>query len=209
MFNTIREYINKQVDSTNAINKYIKNIRKISKHKKIVVGHLHKYVHKDNVIVLDTFMDNFKTYNINGYYIIADTHIKNESTDKYINKILINLQKHNNKTIILLGDIFDLWVSDSNKMVKNKLIHKLIKYINDNDNIIYIKGNHDWDITKYFYIKSIYTKYEDNNIIFYHGHQFDDFFTNSIIGKLFYYIELKFGDKLYYINNILKSLFIK
>lgn len=202
---TIREYLDKTENSEKHLEKYITNIKKVVGDKQCIIGHVHKYIKKDNVEIVDTFMKGVHYIINDKYLVISDTHITNESTKEYLDGLMKILYFYDNKKVVLLGDIFDFWVSNGEDMKENKNIQEIINFINNND-VVYIIGNHDFEVEKYFDVKTV-DKFEDDTVVFYHGHQFDDFFNSTFIGKFFLYIQLRFGDNIYKFNKWLKAKF--
>ena len=79
-------------------------------------------------------------------YIISDIHGEYDLFIKLLNKINFN----NNDKMIICGDIFD----------KGNDSIKLLNYIKEQKNIIFIIGNHEYEFLKYY--DSVMKEVEDN-----------------------------------------------
>jgi UDP-2,3-diacylglucosamine pyrophosphatase LpxH len=108
---------------------------------------------------------------------ISDLHLGCKYTNIDLIKRFFNkIPKH--QKIVLVGDILDLWKTNDFEIYKELLIHR---------DIIYIKGNHDFNLNNIKYINEMNTIdikdeliIETNNkrILIIHGHQVDKKYGN-------------------------------
>lgn len=86
-------------------------------------------------------------------YLISDLHIKYEDKTKGL-KLMEFLQNLPQDTthLILLGDIFDLWIGSHDYFIKKfpKIIAEFKKLIDRNVEIHYFEGNHDIHLTEFW-----------------------------------------------------------
>ena len=118
----------------------------------------------------------------NGAIFIADVHYQKDAREEFYT-FLSSIKDKKIKTdqLILMGDIFDLLVGGVDYTIKvNKKLIDLIDKISKDIEIVYIEGNHDFNLTKIFTnIKIIpfnkqpmVVKFFDKYIIFSHGDNF-------------------------------------
>jgi len=121
-------------------------------------------------------------------YAISDLHIGDGSDrDNFKSKVdlfKMTLKDLPNGRIVLVGDVFDIWAYDEDKIIKEYywLIRQL-GYMN----AVFVTGNHDCKLLSkdskirkliYDYGGKVCEYYIYKNILFLHGHQFDIY--NSI-----------------------------
>lgn len=87
-------------------------------------------------------------------YFLSDIHIKSNQDLSYqkLNQFLETQWPISPGNIYLLGDIFDLWVSDHQIFIKtySQLIQNLKKIKNQGFKIVYFEGNHDLHLEKFW-----------------------------------------------------------
>ncbi|MGM0518154.1 MAG: UDP-2,3-diacylglucosamine diphosphatase [Campylobacterota bacterium] len=118
---------------------------------------------------------------------IADSHF-NKNNQEFL-EFLEKLKSDEIKTsqLILMGDIFDFISGESRYFLKiNNRIIKLLNKLSRNLQIVYLEGNHDYNLKKIF--KDIYViprhkqplvlKYKEKNIALSHGDNFTDWKYN-------------------------------
>ncbi len=79
--------------------------------------------------------------------LIADSHIlTSKEAIEFSNFLRLLYEKHKFDTLILLGDIFDVWFEFKNVIIDRffPALYELKRLKEDNVRIIYILGNHDW-----------------------------------------------------------------
>jgi len=169
-------------------------IKRKFKVKKIIIGHYHIPLNIKSFLILEAYFFNNKIYRFGDFYVITDIHL---GLVDYKDEELKNLESLLDKKLIILGDFFEKRVR---RKLKKKEVELFYKTLN-NKNVIYIKGNHDWFIDKYFDLntKEVYFD-EKRKILFSHGHLQDPYF--KFIGKIY----LKYGEKLNLLNNFLREM---
>lgn len=86
-------------------------------------------------------------------YFLSDIHLKSETKDKA--KLFLNFIKNIDKKtthLILLGDVFDLWIGD-HKYFKEKFhqtLSQLRRLVEDGVEVHYFEGNHDIHLKKFW-----------------------------------------------------------
>jgi UDP-2,3-diacylglucosamine hydrolase len=137
---------------------------------------------------------------------ISDSHCNNQ------NKELLNiLKKENASMIIFMGDIFDLLFGEISQSIKeNQDLINIINEISINKEIIYLEGNHDFNLKKIFPNIKIYpinkqpliVSYKDKKIALSHGDKnislVYSLYTSIIRNKPFLFF-------LNFLNNILNN----
>ena len=125
--------------------------------------------------------------------IISDVHLG--SGVSRAKKLLSTLKKWNFKRLILLGDIFDdLDFRNLNDDHWNLLAH--IQKCSKKSEVVWVEGNHDKNLSMVMssllgikVYKKYSWKFQDENYLAIHGHQFDRFLKdNYIISLLATYI---------------------
>ncbi len=118
---------------------------------------------------------------------VADSHFNDKNEEFLI--FLEKLQASNIKTtqLILMGDIFDFISGESKYFIKkNSRIIKLLNKLSRNLQIVYLEGNHDYNLSKIFkniYViprdkQPFYMKTKDKTIALSHGDNFTDWKYN-------------------------------
>jgi len=135
--------------------------------------------------------------------VISDIHLGSPLVDKKLE--IMNLMKSNKyDTIVLNGDIFDIWEDSFNKILLAnldfvKLLHKLSK----EKTVYYVMGNHDpymLEIEKLFPDTIVVNEIKIDDILILHGHEFDDLVTKySWFAKLLF-IPNWISERLFHIN---------
>lgn len=140
---------------------------------------------------------------------VADSHF-NKNNQEFLD-FLEKLQNDEIRTsqLILMGDIFDFISGESRyfKKINNNII-KILNKLSRNLQIVYLEGNHDYNLKKVF--KDIYViprdkqplilKYEQKNIALSHGDNFTDWkynlyckvIRNSLLLKFLNLIDINF-----------------
>jgi UDP-2,3-diacylglucosamine hydrolase len=144
---------------------------------------------------------------------VADAHYNVKRTQ--LHQILLMLQKGtlSSKQIFLMGDIFDFLAEEIDyfKTVNNSII-TIINELSQTHEIIYLEGNHDFNIKSLFpqinvisrETQPIYAKSDDKLIALAHGDIFTPFLYNlytSIIRNHYFMKFINFIDK----NNFLSQ----
>ncbi len=120
-----------------------------------------------------------------GAFLIADAHYSNIRPELFPLIEDIHSKKLQPTQLILMGDIFDaLFGSITHTLEKNANIVKLINDISESIEVIYLEGNHDFNLkdlfpkVKVFTIQNqpIRTTYKDRTICLAHGDFNGDFF---------------------------------
>ncbi|GEM_PF-892755 len=77
-------------------------------------------------------------------FVVSDIHLKiNDERKRLFIDFIEEFRKKGN--IILLGDIFDLWIGENKNLQKD--FHEFIKVVEKKGNqIIYVEGNHDFHL---------------------------------------------------------------
>lgn len=154
---------------------------------------------------------------------ITDTHIGDPRCHNNKNiRELIGLRDYDR--LVLCGDIVDFWLADMEEIVQDPLF-KLIEKISREKQVVWVIGNHDYNICKKEYSDilpnvlktNIFEVVENNkNILFIHGHQVYRHENMSWFSKLMAKINVglskifgcdlqRFGQKFCcYINKIMK-----
>lgn len=148
---------------------------------------------------------------------IADTHYneKNQILESFLQDI--KSAKIKTSQLILMGDIFDFLTYQTKYFIrKNKIVIDLINELALSIEIVYLEGNHDYNIQKIFPNIKVYkraqqpisAKYKDKTIQISHGDiyvgKFYDIYCSIIRNKVFLYfmniidINGKIGSKIYY-----------
>lgn len=88
-------------------------------------------------------------------YFLSDVHIKDNQDINYIklNQFLEKDWLSHRGDVYLLGDIFDLWVSNHQIFVHSykRLIHNLIQVKQKGFKVVYFEGNHDLHLNKFWH----------------------------------------------------------
>jgi len=134
-----------------------------------------------------------------GAIFVADSHF-NEKRDEFL--IFLESIKSNNITttqLFLMGDMFDFLSGESKYFInKNRLVIDLINELSNSIEIIYLEGNHDYNLKKLFPKVKIYErdeqaifmKYKDKTVSLSHGDifvndKFYDVYCKIIRNKIF------------------------
>jgi UDP-2,3-diacylglucosamine hydrolase len=88
-------------------------------------------------------------------WFISDLHLRslNERNGQYLLRFLSYLrQAQDTKHLYLLGDIFDLWLSDHSIFEQKfrPIVEELASLVESGVGVTYFEGNHDMHIDKYF-----------------------------------------------------------
>jgi len=216
---TLRELIKKDVEKNGPkemVKFYFKQ-NKFQQYNIIFVGHLHvettirergKTFHFQPAY-FDKLQPTIVKFGIFKYYVISDLHIGSDwwtrKQTKALNKLLDEIEKMKNVKLLLLGDVFELWTQDPHKVInKYKNIVNRFRKLQQLKKLIYVKGNHDWDINEYVKDLNTVEYYSLNKILFIHGHQIDPVMNASFLRKAWLWFWLNYGDELWRINNWLR-----
>lgn len=130
---------------------------------------------------------------MNENLIISDVHLgifpysKNELAN--LKELISGPQK-----IILLGDFFDLFYDKpSSTALRFADFIAIIRKRAKDGSLIYIRGNHDWHIKKYFGINAV-DEYREGENLFIHGHEQDPL-MNVFPLRGFYSARMRMGHK--------------
>ena len=88
-------------------------------------------------------------------WFISDLHLQDpqERNGNILLRFLFELNKNPKQNrLFLLGDIFDVWVSDGSVFIKKFkiIIDEIVKFKNNGGEVYYFEGNHDVHITKFW-----------------------------------------------------------
>jgi len=187
-----------------------RNVMKtVSKSNKLILGHTHIPIQNKYYINCGTWHKLDKVIK-EGYCIISDLHIGGKTWNYRKDKLrpeLIKLILKYKEKLILNGDIFELWVADPKKLVVE--YSDIVKLIIDSK-CIYIKGNHDYDISKYCKIKTV-MKYIIGDWKVEHGWDYDPM-SKGFFLKMYYKIMIHIGDNLWWVQKKLlpyRNWFVK
>ena len=147
--------------------------------------------------------------------VIADIHLKRKDSKKnIIKKFLSEIASQYNK-LIILGDFFEFWYGFEHIVISDyfEILHEFKKLIEQNTEIIYIEGNHDFCMGNFFkdlgiQVNDEYYKFSINekNFTAMHGD------TVNIENDKFYKILRKFlrsDFTKFLMNNLPASLILK
>ena len=96
-----------------------------------------------------------------GAFILGDAHYSHKRPELLEFIRAIHSKKLQAKQIIFMGDIFDaLFGSISNTVKENEELVRLIEEISQDVEIIYLEGNHDFNLKKVFTNIKSFTIYE-------------------------------------------------
>jgi len=168
---------------------YARNIKKyllLNKKDFAIFGHLHKNRVEKSFAIIDTFHHNY-FYEDTKVIVISDVHLGMYSySDDELKKLKLLLSRQD-KQIIILGDFFDLFYTrPTDIFLKYADLISIIKKQQAQSNLIYIFGNHDWNVSSLLGIPAV-PNYNLANKIFFHGHICDPyhtFFPFNIFQKL-------------------------
>lgn len=103
-----------------------------------------------------------------GAFILGDAHYSHKRPELLEFIRAIHSKKLQPTQIIFMGDIFDaLFGSISNTIEENEEILKLVQEIAQDIEIIYLEGNHDFNLKKVFTNMKIFTIYKQPVECFY------------------------------------------
>jgi len=135
--------------------------------------------------------------------VISDIHLGSPLVDRKLE--LMNLMKLNKyDTIVLNGDIFDIWEKSFNKiLIENLDFVKLLHRLSKEKTVYFIVGNHDpyiIEIEKLFPNMKVLRELKIDDILIIHGHEFDDLVTKySWFAKLLF-VPNWISERLFHIN---------
>ena len=159
--------------------------------------------------------------------IISDLHIGDLRTEKNLPKVAELIRKKKYDTLILNGDIVDLWLESDEEKLRNNCVIKAINNVSKEKEVIWVKGNHDDDLDKIIHIlpkvtvlNSFLVTEKKKVILITHGHQVYPFGNKGLHTKLLYKfivwfslhfkIDLqKLGQKNYFYKKYVKNKRIK
>lgn len=100
-----------------------------------------------------------------GAIFIADVHYPNHGEE--VIKLLKNIQNDNIKTsqLFLMGDIFDLLFKGEFVYEYNRELIELINNLSKSISIIYLEGNHDFNLSSIFLDVEVVPRYKQPYII--------------------------------------------
>ncbi|MEK7194266.1 MAG: metallophosphoesterase [Patescibacteria group bacterium] len=158
---------------------YAQNIRKyLLQHRKnfAVLGHLHKSWIEKDFRVIKPFHDEC-IYEDETTIAISDAHLGlYDYTSDELDRLRSFLERQDKK-IILLGDFFDLFYAKPSELSsKYADLIGLIKRQQRESHLVYVHGNHDWNVTLSLGIPSV-SNYSLGRIIYLHGHECDPYYT--------------------------------
>ena len=143
-----------------------------------------------------------------GAIFIADAHYQVGIREEFYDfLVLVESKKIETKEIVFMGDMFDLLVgSIEYTMKQNKKVVDLINSLSKSKKIIYLEGNHDFDLKKVFPTITVVSlpnqplviNYHDKHVALSHGDNFGGFgyrLYTTIIRDTFALKILNFIDK--------------
>jgi len=134
---------------------------------------------------------------------ISDIHLGSPLVDKKLE--IMNLIKSNKyDTIVLNGDIFDIWEKPFNKILLDNLdFVKLLHRVSKEKTVYFIVGNHDpyiIEIENLFPDMKVLRELKIDDILIIHGHEFDNLVTKySWFAKLLF-VPNWISERLFHIN---------
>ncbi len=185
----------------------------------IVMGHTHIYYTEPGIINTGTYIRG-DVATLGNYVIISDSHIASDSQSIKRAMDLLDEMKNairSGKKVVLLGDIFELWVDDPTELCQMKHIREIVNFIKKHrQRIIFIRGNHDYDIEDYVgkigtkdrYLVKANVDGEIKKVYFYHGWE-DDPVMENFVSRIWYYLWVRLGDNLYWLNKIFEPYIMK
>ncbi len=109
-------------------------------------------------------------------YFLSDVHIKDNQDISYIklNQFFEKDWLSHRGDVYLLGDIFDLWVSNHQIFVHSykRLIHNLIQVKQKGFKVVYFEGNHDLHLNKFWHQELGFDVQSDIKTFFIEGLKF-------------------------------------
>ena len=214
---------NKKLFVKSTFESFLDKIRRNNEADILIAGHTHRFCVDENPIKNSgTFGYNSERISLGKYCIMSDVHIgaqdfSEEMQKNHLSRFQEIFESKENQTIVIIGDLLDLWLSDAKYITKDYKAYfdAMQKALKQGKRIIYIVGNHDADIYEYLPIINalkgieIYQDHyimtiNDKKYVFIHGHQYD-LTEETFIIRLFYYVWCKVGDNLYFFGNYLKK----
>ena len=128
-----------------------------------------------------------------GAFIIADAHYSHKREELFPLIEDIHSKKLQPTQLILMGDIFDaLFGSVTHTLDNNANIVKLINDISESIEVIYLEGNHDFNLKDIFVKAKVFTiqnqpiicTYEDKTVCLAHGDFNGDFFYRLYVSLI-------------------------
>jgi UDP-2,3-diacylglucosamine pyrophosphatase LpxH len=111
----------------------------------------------------------------------SDWHLGDEHSNipKILDLLDIIMKDDDITEVILCGDIYDLWLMKYGNIISRepfKTVHQKLIQVSEKKSVIYILGNHDFDIDYSWKVKTIELASccIRNNIYFTHGNQYDE-----------------------------------
>ncbi len=163
------------------LKKFFDNLEREVKAKKVrfsYFGHYHLPYTNSYFSIVGSYRKNCRV-ETNRFLILADVHIGRYHYSYAELEKLIKLIKNTRKKVILLGDFFDFWYLKAKKI--EELFGDLVDLVereNGKGKLIYVAGNHDFNISKYFDVDSTLFYFDKKgNILFTHGHLQDPLFS--------------------------------
>ena len=187
---------------------YLNNLKKEINKRKVnfaYFGHYHFPYQRKRFRIVGTFYRNY-WIETNKFLILADVHLgRFNYSNKQLEKLKNLLKKR--KKIILLGDFFDFWYLKVEKIKENFFdIVELVEKKNNEGKLVYIKGNHDWEVEKHFNIEAVDIHYENNGKLFFTHSHFQDPLYCLIPFELFSRTYLYLGEKTRILSKITNFL---
>lgn len=156
----------------------------------------------------------------NNSIFVADSHFNEKNQQFLIFLEKIKSKKINTSQLFLMGDMFDFISCESKYFIlKNKKVINLLNELSKTIEIVYLEGNHDYNLQKLFpninVIKRenqpFLTKYKDETIALSHGDNFInwkyDLYCKIIRNKIFLLI-MNFLDFNYVISRKIESALV-
>ena len=146
---------------------------------------------------------------------VADSHYNSKNKQFLVFLEALESSKIETKQLILMGDNFDFLSGESKYFIKqNKIVIELLNKLSSNIEIVYLEGNHDYNLQKLFpNIKVIkrenqplLAKYNDKIIALSHGDNFINWHYNLYCSIIRNPILLKFLNMIDFGNFISKKI---
>ena len=146
---------------------------------------------------------------------VADSHYNSKNKQFLVFLEALESSKIETKQLILMGDNFDFLSGESKYFIKqNKIVIELLNKLSSNIEIVYLEGNHDYNLQKLFpNIKVIkrenqplLAKYNDKTIALSHGDNFINWHYNLYCSIIRNPILLKFLNMIDFGNFISKKI---
>ena len=175
-------------------------------------------------------MDSYEKYILSGDWHLTDgSSTENITSNEDLMEFLFYVRDHRDYTLILMGDILDLWQCDVESIYReHQEILDTLMEIAEEDRLIYLRGNHDEEIDTEIHkigfdmdpwIYDSYTlDYRGRSIFIHHGNVYDIFnhgklswigkYVTKVAGVFEKLIDSKFEERMWdYIYRIKRHIY--